>query len=41
MGTLQIEVGDLHFTARWEPAAPRTIDAIRVRTREEAILVRQ
>jgi hypothetical protein len=21
MGTLQIEVGDLHFSARWEPAA--------------------
>ena len=23
MGTLQIIVGDLHFSARWEPAAPR------------------
>ena len=29
MGTLQIVVGDLHFSARWEPAAPRTIEAIR------------
>jgi hypothetical protein len=29
MGTLRIEVGDLHFTARWEGAAPRTIEAIR------------
>jgi hypothetical protein len=29
MGDLQIEVGDLHFTARWDPEAPRTIEAIR------------
>ena len=29
MGTLRIEVGDLHFSARWEPDAPRTIEAIR------------
>ena len=29
MGTLQIIVGDLHFSARWEAAAPRTIEAIR------------
>ena len=29
MTTLRIEVGDLHFSARWEPAAPRTIEAIR------------
>ena len=29
MSTLRIDVGDLHFTARWEPAAPRTIEAIR------------
>ena len=29
MGTLRIEVGDLHFSARWEAAAPQTIDAIR------------
>ena len=29
MGTLQIVVGDLHFSARWEPAAPRTVEAIR------------
>ena len=29
MTTLQIEVGDLHFSARWEPDAPHTIEAIR------------
>ena len=29
MGTLQIIVSDLHFSARWEAAAPRTIEAIR------------
>ena len=29
MGTLRIEVGDLHFSARWEAAAPKTIEAIR------------
>ena len=29
MGTLQIIVGDLHFNARWEAAAPRTVEAIR------------
>ena len=29
MGTLRIEVGDLNFSARWETAAPRTIEAIR------------
>ena len=29
MSTLRIEVGDLHFSARWEAAAPQTIDAIR------------
>jgi hypothetical protein len=29
MGQLRIEVGDLHFRARWEPAAPATIEAIR------------
>ena len=29
MTTLQIEVGDLHFSARWEPEAPQTIEAIR------------
>jgi len=29
MADLQIRVGDLHFSARWEPAAPRTIEAIR------------
>jgi hypothetical protein len=28
-GTLRITVGDLAFTARWEPAAPQTIEAIR------------
>jgi hypothetical protein len=26
---LQIRVGDLHFTARWEDAAPRTREALR------------
>ena len=26
---LRISVGDLHFSARWEPAAPATIEAIR------------
>jgi len=29
MGALQIRVGDLHFTARWEPGAPRTTEAVR------------
>jgi Protein of unknown function (DUF3830) len=29
MGDLAIQVGDLHFTARWEPEAPRTVEAIR------------
>jgi len=29
MGDLKISVGDLHFSARWDPAAPRTIEAIR------------
>ncbi|HSK53292.1 MAG TPA: DUF3830 family protein [Clostridia bacterium] len=30
MGTLRIEVGDLHFSARWEEAdAPATVAAIR------------
>jgi uncharacterized protein DUF3830 len=30
MGNLRITVGDdLHFTARWEPEAPQTIEAIR------------
>jgi hypothetical protein len=29
MGDLQISVGDLHFSARWDPAAPLTIEAIR------------
>ncbi len=29
MGTLRIEVGELHFSARWEPDAPQTIEAIR------------
>src|SRR4029078_2139997 len=29
MGWLRIEVGDLHFSARWEPEAPQTIEAIR------------
>jgi len=29
MGDLSILVGDLHFTARWESAAPRTVERIR------------
>jgi Protein of unknown function (DUF3830) len=29
MSELRITVGDLHFSARWETAAPRTIEAIR------------
>jgi hypothetical protein len=29
MAELSIRVGDLHFTARWEPEAPQTIEAIR------------
>jgi hypothetical protein len=29
MDALQIRVGDLHFTARWEPNAPRTVEAVR------------
>ena len=29
MSDLSIRVGDLHFSARWEPEAPRTIEAIR------------
>ncbi len=29
MGMLRIEVGDLQFTARWETAAPNTVEAIR------------
>ena len=29
MADLQIRVGDLNFTARWEPAAPQTIAAIK------------
>src|SRR6266540_199276 len=29
MADLAIQVGDLHFTARWEAAAPQTIAAIR------------
>jgi hypothetical protein len=29
MADLLIRVGDLHFSARWEPDAPRTIEAIR------------
>ena len=29
MSDLLIRVGDLNFSARWEPAAPRTIEAIR------------
>ena len=29
MAELSIRVGDLNFTARWEPDAPQTIGAIR------------
>jgi hypothetical protein len=29
VGDLSIDVGGLHFSARWEAAAPRTVDAIR------------
>ena len=29
MSDLSIRVGDLHFSARWEPDAPRTIEIIR------------
>jgi hypothetical protein len=29
MADLSIRVGDLHFTARWEPEAPRTREALR------------
>ena len=29
MSELSIRVGDLHFTARWEPEAPQTIEVIR------------
>ena len=29
MGDLSIRVGDLNFSARWEPEAPLTIEAIR------------
>jgi hypothetical protein len=30
MGDLKIRVGDLNFTARWDPEAPRTQEAIRL-----------
>ncbi|MGH2406823.1 MAG: DUF3830 family protein [Candidatus Limnocylindrales bacterium] len=29
MNDLRIDVGDLHFSARWEAAAPLTVDAVR------------
>jgi hypothetical protein len=29
MADLTIRVGDLHFTARWESDAPRTVEAVR------------
>jgi hypothetical protein len=29
MADLTIRVGDLHFTARWEAEAPRTVEAVR------------
>ena len=28
-GDVRIRVGDLHFSARWEADAPRTVEAIR------------
>jgi len=39
MARLQIVVGDLHFSARWEAAAPRTIEAIRRMLPIEAALI--
>ena len=39
MGDLLIRVGDLNFSARWEPAAPRTIEAIRKLLPLEAKLI--
>jgi hypothetical protein len=39
MGTLQIDVGDLHFSARWEAGAPHTIEAIRHMLPIEAKLI--
>ena len=39
MADLLIRVGDLNFSARWEPAAPRTIEAIRKLLPLEAKLI--
>ena len=39
MARLQIVVGDLHFSARWEVAAPKTIEAIRRMLPIEAALI--
>jgi hypothetical protein len=39
MSDLQIRVGDLNFTARWEAAAPRTIEAIKSMLPIEAKLI--
>ena len=39
MADLEIRVGDLNFSARWEPAAPRTIEAIRKLLPLEAKLI--
>jgi hypothetical protein len=39
MSDLLIRVGDLNFSARWEPAAPRTIEAIRKLLPLEAKLI--
>ena len=36
MGTLRIDVGDLHFSARWEPEAPQTVDPADAAHRSEA-----
>ncbi|HEY6058890.1 MAG TPA: DUF3830 family protein [Candidatus Limnocylindrales bacterium] len=39
MADLRIRVGDLHFSARWEVAAPRTIEAIRAMLPLDARLI--
>ena len=39
MGDLEIRVGDLHFTARWEPAAPLTRAALEAWLPIEAELI--
>jgi len=39
MSHLEITVGDLHFSASWEAAAPRTIEAIRAMLPIESRLI--